>query len=267
MTEQLWKCLKTVKEKAPLVHTITNYVTINDCANILLAVGASPAMCESFDETFEFSQIANALYLNLGTLTKEQEMAMYLGIRGAAIKQIPVVLDPVGCAAIPRKLTLIDRLKHFGAFSVIKGNLSEIKALAGIKTIVKGVDSLDEGQDGLAACQQLAKRYRCVVAATGSTDIITDGQRTCLVENGTAMLTRITGAGCMVGALTAGFCGANDDYLLATGTAHLAMALAGELAVASPGGQLPGTFRSHLFDNISQIDADTFQKRGRVKWL
>lgn len=266
MIHRLIECLKAVKQKTPLVHAITNYVTVNDCANILLAAGASPAMCEASDEVFEFSQIVNALYLNLGTLTKEQEMAMYLAVRGASLKGTPIILDPVACGAIPRKKTTIERLHKFGQFTVIKGNLAEIKALVGIEAKVRGVDSLDEGEEGLESCKKLAREYGAVVAATGKIDIITDGERSCLVENGTEMLTRITGAGCMAGALVAGFCGANSDAFLATAAALLTMSLAGELAQKAPGGKFPGSFRAQLIDQISLIDAEALQG-GRVQWL
>ncbi len=262
----LSQCLQAVKRQTPLIHAITNYVTVNDCANILLAAGASPAMCESTDEAFEFSQLASALYLNLGTLTKEQELAMYLAVRGADLKNIPVVLDPVACGAIPNKITVIRRLQNFGKFTVIKGNLGEIKALAGLKAQVRGVDSLDEGEDGLEACLKLVRDFGCVAAATGKTDIITDGQRICLVENGSEMFTKITGAGCMAGALVAGFCGAVADPFLATVSALVFMSLAGELAEEAPGGQRPGTFRTRFIDLVSLIDEKLLQQRGRVIW-
>jgi len=265
MNKRLAECLQAVKQKTPLVHTITNYVTVNDCANVLLAVGASPAMCEATDEAFEFSQLANALYLNTGTLTKEQEMAMYLAARGATLKEVPIIIDPVGCAAITRKITFINRLKNFGSFSVIKGNMGEIKALAGVAARVRGVDSLDEGEGGLEVCQSVARQYGCTVAATGQTDIITDGRRVCLVENGTKMLTRITGAGCMVGALVAACCAANDDHFLSTAAAVVTMNLAAELAEEAPGGLDPGTFRMYLIDRVSRVDENLILKRGRVK--
>lgn len=267
MHNKLAECQKTVKSKTPLVQAITNYVTINDCANILLAAGASPAMCEAADEAFEFSQFANALYLNIGTLTKEQELAMYLAIRGASLKDIPVVLDPVGCAAIPGRIGFIKKLQKFGSYTVIKGNLGEIKALAGLEARVRGVDSLEGSEDGLEVCLKLAHEMDCVVASTGKTDIITDGKRSCLVQNGTAMLTKITGAGCMAGALAAGFCGANSDSFMATVAALVTVSLAGELAREAPNGQRPGTFKTQLFDQISLIDENLLQKRGRVIWL
>ncbi len=267
MNNQLAECLANVKQKTPLVHAITNYVTINDCANVLLAVGASPAMCEAVDEVFEFSQISNALYLNIGTLTKEQEMAMYLAIRGAALKNVPVVLDPVGCAAIPKKLRFINRLKNFGPFTVIKGNMGEIKALAGLAAQVRGVDSLDDGNGGLEACQKLAREMNCVVAATGKTDIVTDGKRACLIGNGTEMFSRITGAGCMVGALAAAFCSVNHDHYQATVAALVTMNLAGELASESDGGNQPGTFKAQFFDMLGRVGQKSIQERGLVKCL
>ncbi|MBO8168657.1 MAG: hydroxyethylthiazole kinase [Thermoanaerobacteraceae bacterium] len=266
MLEQLHCCLQQVREKTPLVHAITNYVTVNDCANILLAAGASPAMCEAADETFDFSQIASALYLNTGTLTREQEVAMLLAIRGATIKKVPVILDPVACGAIPKKLDFIRKLRHFGDISVIKGNMAEIKALLGVETKARGVDSLDDGDDGVEVCQTLAEKFNCIVAATGKTDIITDGDRVCLVDNGSEMLGKITGTGCMLGALTAGFCGASDDLFLATCAAHLTMALAGELAAENDGGTLPGTFKKNLFNQIYLMNENTMKEQGKVQW-
>lgn len=266
MNQNITTCFKDIRSMTPLVHAITNYVTINDCANILLAAGASPAMCEAADEAFEFSQLANALYLNSGSFTKEQEMAMYMAIRGAVIKNIPVVLDPVGCAAVPIRMRFVKRLRYFGPLSVIKGNIGEIKAIAGVPAQVRGVDSLDEGKDCLEICQKLARELACIVVATGKTDIITDGKRSCLVQNGTEMFTKITGAGCMVGALIAGFCGACDEYLDATVAAVSMMTIAGELAQELPGGKLPGTFKTHLFDQISLIDESIFLKRSKITW-
>lgn len=265
--ENLAMSLKKVKEKTPLVQAITNYVTINDCANILLAVGASPAMCEAADETYEFSKISSAVYLNIGSFTKEQELAMLLAVKGASEKNIPVVLDPVGCGAIPRRIDYINKLRSFGRVHVIKGNLGEIKALLGVDSKVRGVDSIDDGTDGVEVCKRLAEKWGCIVAATGKTDIITDGKKVCLVKNGTEMLTKITGAGCMVGALTAGFCGADDDLLTATIASHLVMSLAGEKAAKAVKGNLPGTFRVNLFDEIHLIDEDSIHQGGNIEWL
>lgn len=249
--------LQQVKEQGPLIEAITNYVTINDCANILLSAGASPAMCESADEAYDFSKLAQAVYINIGSLTKEQELAMLQSVKAANEVGIPVILDPVGCGAIPRRIDFINKLRSFGKIGVVKGNVGEIKTLAGAKTKVKGVDSIDEGGDATEICQQLAKDWKCIVVATGKRDIITDGKRTATVDNGSEMFTKITGAGCMLGALLAGFSGANPKALFqANLTGVITMGIAGEKAAKLERGQLPGSFRSYLMDEINQISFD-----------
>ena len=247
--------LQRVKDRGPLVEAITNYVTITDCANILLSAGASPAMCESADEAYEFTKLAQAVYLNIGSLTKEQELAMLQSVKAANEVGIPVVLDPVGCGAIPRRIEFINKLRSFGKISVVKGNIGEIKTLAGAETQVKGVDSLDDGEDAVEICEQLATDWNCIVVATGKRDIVTDGKQTATVDNGTEMFTKITGAGCMLGALLSGFSGANPGALFETNLAAvISMGIAGEKAAKLERGHLPGSFRSYLMDEIHQLD-------------
>jgi hydroxyethylthiazole kinase len=255
---ELQHYLQHIKDRGPLVEAITNYVTITDCANILLSVGASPAMCESADEAYEFTKLSSAVYLNIGTLTKEQELAMLQAIKAADELTIPVVLDPVGCGAIPRRVDFIHKLRSFGKISVLKGNVGEIKTLAGAKTEVKGVDSLDEGEDAVEVCEQLAKDWKCIVVATGKRDILTNGKQTATVDNGSEMFTKITGAGCMLGALLAGFSGANPEALFEANLAGLVtMGIAGEKASKLDRGNLPGSFRSYLMDEIHQVNLKT----------
>jgi hydroxyethylthiazole kinase len=247
--------LQQVKDRGPLVEAITNYVTITDCANILLSAGASPAMCESADEAYEFTKLAQAVYLNIGSLTKEQELAMLQSVKAADEVGIPVVLDPVGCGAIPRRIEFINKLRSFGKISVVKGNIGEIKTLAGAETQVKGVDSLDDGEDAVEICEQLATDWNCIVVATGKRDILTDGKQTATVDNGTEMFTKITGAGCMLGALLSGFSGATPKALFETNLAGvISMGIAGEKAAKLERGHLPGSFRSYLMDEIHQLD-------------
>ena len=248
--------LQQLKEQGPLVEAITNYVTVTDCANILLSAGASPAMCESADEAYDFTKLAQAAYINIGSLTKEQELAMLQSVKAADEVGIPVVLDPVGCGAIPRRIDFIHKLRSFGKISAVKGNSGEIKTLAGVKTQVKGVDAIDDG-DPTEVCQQLAKDWKCIVVATGKRDIITDGEKTATVDNGSPMFTKITGAGCMLGALLAGFSGANPSALFeANLTGVITMGIAGEKAEKLDRGHLPGSFRSYLMDEINQINFD-----------
>lgn len=267
MLEQINTCLRAVKEKTPLVQAITNYVTINDCANILLCFGASPAMCEAKIEVEEFVALASSLYINLGTLTKEQEDAALLAARRAGELKKPVVLDPVACGAISHKIRFIENLFDCGPVTIIKGNLGEIKSLAGYQGKVRGVDSIDDGGDAIEACRSLAKKHNTIVAATGATDIISDGERTCLVQNGTPMLTMITGAGCMVGALAAATVGAHDDALIAATAAITAFGLAGEKAAQSLPAVMPGTFRVKLFDSVYSLTEKDILKGGKLQCL
>jgi len=263
--QKLADILAAVRKKVPLVHAITNYVTINDCANVLLSYGASPAMCESSEEVYDFAKISSSIYINLGTLTKEQEESVVLAARSAREHGVPVVLDPVACGAIPRKMDVIRRLHEEGRIDVIKGNIGEIKFLAGVDSLTRGVDSLDTGDGALEACRAVAEKYGCVVAATGAHDYITDGKRSAVVKNGTDLFTRITGAGCMTGALCAGAAGASGDRFLSTVSAILAMNIAGEDAAKKAG--LPGSFRVNFIDSIYALDEEKLIKEGNVEWI
>jgi hydroxyethylthiazole kinase len=267
MLSQIAQVLKDVRESTPLVQCITNYVTINDCANILLGFGASPAMCEAQEEVEQFVGLASALYLNLGTLTGEQKEAALLAARKAAELGKPVVLDPVACGAIPRKVAVSRELLESARISVIKGNIGEIKSLAGFSGRMRGVDSLDEGEGVVDACRELALKYRTVVVATGKRDIISDGERCCVIDNGHQLLTLITGAGCMAGALTAATAAVGTDLLVSSAAAIMAICLAGERAAASLERPLPGSFRVKLFDAIYCLTGDDILQGGKIRWM
>ncbi|WP_333861651.1 hydroxyethylthiazole kinase [Clostridium sp.] len=258
------KVLEEVRKKGPLVHCITNYVTINDCANILLSYGASPAMCEAYGEVFDFVKIASALYINIGTFTREQESSAILAAVSAKIHNVPVVLDPVACAAIPNKIRFIDKLFKVGRVDLIKGNIGEIKFLAGEASNVKGVDSLEDGEGALECCNILSEKYNCVVAATGKKDFIVQGKNSAIIENGTEMLTKITGAGCMLGALCAAACGSFENKFLATAGAILSMNIAGEEAYKDA--KAPGSFRVKLIDCIYELSEEKLKKEGKIIW-
>lgn len=256
--------ISKVRKQTPLVQAITNYVTINDCANILLAYGASPAMVEAYDEAYEFAKISSAIYVNLGTLTKEQEMAAVEVSRSAKDNKIPLVLDPVGCAAIPRKSRVIDKMFELGRIDVIKGNAGEIKFLAGEQAKARGVDSTDDGRGVLEASKSLAKKYHCIVATTGKIDVVTDGTNAVIIRNGIEMLTKITGAGCMLGALCAAAVGSEKDKLLAVTAAVMSMGIAGEIAFRES--NLPGTFKCELIDSIYLLNEEILEKEGKMEW-
>ena len=253
-----------VREKNPLVDCITNAVTVNDCANILLAFGASPAMCDVFDESYAFAKISGAVYINFGTYNKEQETAAIQAALAAKKANIPLVIDPVGCAAIPRRIAMLDHLHEIAGVDLIKGNMGEIMALAGRKADVKGVDSDGDIQGIEEAAICAAKKYRCTVAATGREDIITDGSFVVRVCNGTEMLTKITGAGCMAGALcTAAAAVSGGDMLNAALAGIMTMGIAGELAAEKT--NLPGSFRTALIDSIFVTTGNTLLQKGKLQ--
>ncbi|GHV89220.1 hydroxyethylthiazole kinase 1 [Spirochaetia bacterium] len=261
------KIIDAVRTQNPLVHCITNVVTVNDCANILLAFGASPAMVDVFDEAYEFARISSALYINLGTYNREQETAAVQAVLGAKAAGIPMVIDPVGCAAIPKRIGILDHLYHVGGIDIIKGNMGEIMALGGYKADVKGVDSNGDIAGIEEAARFLAKQYHCTVAATGKADVVTDGERLVRVHNGVELLTKITGAGCMAGALCAAAAGAakavGADMVTAALAGLMCMGIAGEQAAEKT--KLPGSYRTVLMDSIYTVTGHTILEQGRLQ--
>jgi hydroxyethylthiazole kinase len=267
LMEQAANIVDAVRKTNPLVDCITNFVTVNDCANILLAFGASPAMCDAFDEAFAFAKISSALYINTGTYIKEHENAAIAAVLGAREAEVPIVIDPVGCGALPKQIKILDHLAGIAGVDIIKGNMGEIMALAGRRAEVKGVDSGSDVTGIEEAAKELAKRYRCVVAASGKADVITDGEKLIRVHNGTGLLTKITGAGCMLGALCAATAGAAKaagvDMFGAASAAFMAMGIAGELAAEETA--LPGSFRVALIDRIYLVNGQTLLERGKLQ--
>jgi hydroxyethylthiazole kinase len=267
MKEQAARIVDAVRETRPLVDCITNYITTNDCANILLSFGASPAMVDVVGEAYNFARISGALYINFGTYIQDQENSAVEAVLGARAAKRPIVVDPVGCGAIRGRIGILAHLHEIAGIDIIKGNGGEIMTLAGKDVQVKGVDSGEETGGIEEAVTALAQKYHCVVAATGKVDVISDGKRLARVSNGVEMLTKITGAGCMLGAL----CGATaaaaarigGDMFAATIAAVAAMGIAGELAYEKA--QLPGSFRVALIDSIYGITGESIRQRGKIE--
>ncbi|MFA7076843.1 MAG: hydroxyethylthiazole kinase [Syntrophomonas sp.] len=255
-----------VRNQSPLVHCITNYVTITDVANIILAGGASPAMVENTGEAYDFALIASALYFNLGTLIGEQEAAMIDAAQAAAKAGRPLVIDPVACGVIPSRAEVLNRIARAGKITCIKGNRAEIKSLAGMKSQARGVDSLDEGEGLEEACRFLAEKQQLVVAATGAIDVVADYEKLALIHNGSTLFECITGAGCMVGRVAAACIGAvPSEPWLATISSIAAFNIAGEKA-ARISGENPGTFHSLLFDELHRLRGADIVNEARVEW-
>ena len=256
--------LGNVRGKAPLVHNITNYVTVNDCANILLACGGSPIMSDDADDVEDITSICGGLNINIGTLNRNTIPAMFLAGRQANALGHPVLLDPVGAGASRLRTETAAKLLDEVRFSVIRGNISEIKALAQGGSSTKGVDAdeadrvnADNLEIVVAFARAFAERTGAVVAITGATDIITDGEQVCCVANGHPMMSRITGTGCMLSAMTTAFVTANPERTFeAVCAAVIAMGLCGELA-HSRLGETDGnaTYRTYIIDAVYRLTA------------
>ncbi|MBC8529511.1 hydroxyethylthiazole kinase [Christensenellaceae bacterium NSJ-44] len=267
-TQRLAALLGAVKEKRPLVHHITNYVTVNDCANIALALGASPVMADDIGEAAEMTGAAQALVLNIGTLNARTVEAMLASGRRANEKGIPIVLDPVGAGATALRNRTAEKLLEQLKISVVRGNLSEIKFLRGLGGETRGVDAAD--QDGLPArvalARELAQMLHSVVTITGPTDVASDGEKVLRVDNGCALLSGVTGTGCMSTTLVAGLCGAaqpEDTLLCAAGGVAL-MGLAGELSLEREDGRELGHFHMGIIDAIGRMDEKTLLERVKI---
>ena len=263
--EKIFANLRAVKEKSPLIHHITNYVTVNDCANIVLAIGASPVMADDLEEVAEMVSFASALVLNIGTLNSRTiESMLVAGLRAKDLG-VPVILDPVGVGATKLRTKTAEKLIRELKPEVIRGNMSEIKVLAGLEVAIKGVDSLADEQDSSIIAKQLASELRCVIAITGKTDVVSDGLKVCLLDNGHRILADVTGTGCMTTSLVGTYCGATSDYFTAAVAGIISMGLAGEIAQASlRHGEGIGTFRARLLDSIYNLTPEILASEGKI---
>lgn len=261
----MFNLINTVKEKNPLVTHYTNNVTINDCANITLAIGASPLMSFSYEEVDDIISVANSVVINIGTMNSEHLDLFVKAGKTANKYNKPVILDPVGVFATKARTELTNKLLNEVKFDVVKGNISEIKFIGGFDTKGKGVDSFDDGTDDTKIVEKVAQKLECVVVSTGKTDIVTDGKNTYKINNGTPKLKGITGTGCMTASLIASFMGCTDNKLQAATMGTLAMSLCGELADKD---NIPlGSFKVKLMDNIYTLDMDTLNKYANVYFV
>jgi len=256
--------LRNVRAKSPLVHSITNYVTVNDCANTILACGASPIMADDQNEVEEITAICNALVINIGTLNERTIISMKKAGKKANELNHPVVLDPVGAGASSlRTRTTFDLLENV-SFAVIRGNVSEIKTVYKGSGTTKGVDAdvsdaiTEENlEEAIVFAKKLSEKTNAVIAISGAIDIVADKNKAYIIRNGNALMSKITGTGCMLASLIGAYCGANPDNILdAAAAATSVMGLAGELAFEklqkTDGGT--STYRTFLIDYISKID-------------
>lgn len=249
--------LTRLRERAPLVHIITNDVVTGFTANVLLALGAAPAMITAVEEVAEFARIAQAVSLNVGTLTAPQADAMRLAALTARDHSVPWVLDPVAAGALGYRTTLCKELLALRP-AAIRGNAAEIMALAGTASRGRGVDSLNGSEEALDAAQRLASSSGAIVAVTGATDYICDGDQVIAVHSGDPLMTRVTGTGCALSTVVAAFLATGDDPLHAVASACAVMGVAGKHAARQAKG--PGSFVPLFLDGLYAMDAATLEE-------
>jgi hydroxyethylthiazole kinase len=252
-----------LRARAPLVHNITNYVVMNTTANALLAIGASPAMVHALPEVEDFAPIAQALVINIGTLSPPWVEAMEKAAAAANAAGVPFVLDPVAAGATRYRTEVSLRLlAHRPA--ILRGNASEIMALAGETGAAgKGVDSTRTSEAARDAAAALARQARCVVAVTGAVDYVTDGERMTGIANGDPMLSRVTGTGCMATALCGAFLGSGLSAFDAAVAGLAAMGVAAEQAIVGAKG--PASFQVALIDAFHSLDDATLAAGVRLR--
>ncbi|MDJ0324342.1 hydroxyethylthiazole kinase [Cryobacterium sp. PH31-AA6] len=266
MTERLGAAdvcalLEKLRESAPLVQCLTNTVVTNFTANVLLAIGAAPAMTDIPNEAGMFAEIASATLINVGTPHAEQRIAMIEAARAAHRAGHPWVLDPVAVGALPVRTALARELLEYSP-TAIRGNASEIMALAGLGTGGRGVDTVHSAERALEAATHLARACGSTVAISGATDLVTDGTDVLRISNGHHYLTLVTGGGCALGAVTAAFLAVGEDRLAATAAATAVYTIAAELAAVNARG--PGTFAVAFIDALAAVDGAQIQSRVTI---
>jgi hydroxyethylthiazole kinase len=257
-----WTSLQAIRQAAPLVHNITNFVAMEMVANCLLALGAAPAMVEAEEEVEDFLTSADALVVNIGTLSAGRLAAMRRAATRAAALERPWVLDPVGAGATPWRTGAATELSQLRP-TVIRGNASEILALAGAATgPTRGVDSVHGTDEAIDAALHLARSRGTVVAVTGAIDRITDGARWREVHNGDPRMTRVTALGCAASAVIGAFLTVEPDPLEAAAQGLALFGLAGERAAARAAG--PGSLRWRLVDELALLDEPTVRAGVKI---
>ena len=258
--------LRRLRERRPLVHQITNYVVMNETANATLALGALPVMAHAGEEVEEMVRLASSLVLNIGTLSGHWVEAMLLAGGTATARQIPIVLDPVGAGATEYRTATARRILDLVDVTVLRGNAGEVATLIGADAEVRGVESVAVGVDAAELAREAARRLGVVASVTGAVDHVSDGERVLAVSNGHALLSTVTGTGCMSSALTGCFLAAKPEQPLeAAAEALAAFGVAAEDAAA--GAQGPGTFHARLYDALYALDPAELDGRTRVEEL
>ena len=263
MKPTAYDLLDRVRQQKPVVHHLTNWVTICDCAQVVKTLGASPVMAHAPEEAAEMAQIASALVLNIGTLTVDFVEAMKLAAQSANKKGIPVVLDACGAGATAlRDRKCLELLKEV-RIDVIKGNASEVARVSGESVKTRGVDATEVSGDLVLLAEKLAAQRKATVVITGKVDITTDGRQTHLVKNGHPLMARVVGTGCMAASVIGAFAAVESDLSLAAACALAIYGIAGEVAAEKASG--PASFKERLFDCLYNLDRESVDRMQRIE--
>jgi len=255
--------LRTMRERKPLVHQITNYVVMNETANATLALGALPVMAHAREEVGEMVGLAGALVLNIGTLSPPWVDAMLVAGAAANAVGTPVVLDPVGAGATRYRTETAKRILTEVEVAVLRANQGEMATLAGIAAEVRGVESIGAAREPSEVARHAAATLGVVAAVTGAVDHVSDGENVLAVANGHELLASVTGTGCMASAITGCFLAVRPDAPLeAAAEALAAFGVAAEDAAVEAKG--PGSFHVGLYDALANLSPDTLDRRARI---
>jgi len=259
-----YSVLAKIKKEKPLIHHLTNWVTIYDCANVTRTIGALPVMAHAPEEVAQMAGIASALVLNIGTLTKDFVDSMIIAGKVANKKGIPIILDAVGAGATDFRTVECKCLLRELKIGIIKGNAGEVSTLAGVEAEVRGVESVKAG-DPVTVAESLAKTSGSVVVITGKTDVVSDSKRTYKIHNGHEMMGKVVGTGCMAASVIASFAAVEKDYAKAAAAALSCYGIAGEIAAASPTVKGPGTFKEAFFDALYNLSKKDIESKARIE--
>ena len=254
-----------VKSLKPVVHHLTNWVTIYDCAGIVKTFGASPVMAHALEEMEDMTSIASALVLNIGTLTTEFIEAMIKAGKNANKKGIPIILDVCGAGATHLRNEKCFELLNTLKIDIIKGNSSEIARIAGENVKTQGVDSTETGLNPVDITRKLAEQRQCTVVMTGATDIVTGAGKTLLVKNGHPLMSAVVGTGCMAASVIGTFAAVEKDLVTASACGLVCYEVAAELAAEKT--NAPGSFKTKLYDEVYLLKKEEVEKRQKIESL
>jgi len=263
---QIYTLLSEIRTRQPLVHHITNWVTIFNCAQAVKSIGASPVMAHAPEEAAQITSISSSLVLNIGTLTEDLIKSMLISAETAKEKHIPVILDVCGAGASSMRNESCTKLISSGNISIIKGNASEISCIAGLDVTTKGVDSSSVSFDLADVASKLSEKLSCTVVITGKRDYVAGNGKLFAIDNGTELMGKVVGTGCMAASMIGCFAAVLPDDLVSASAAALSLwGIAGESATEKSNGA--GSFLVNIFDALSSITEDDIATHTKLEQL